>query len=63
MGFNLSRNDVKVVLYGQLLTVVTDASELDTVAVRVEEVLDSVQDTSPSRRQEPAQHLLFELTG
>lgn len=57
-GLVLSRNDRKIVLYGQLLTTVTSASNMSHLADRVEaELQQHVQEEKQVRV--PEQHLLF----
>lgn len=59
-GFTLSRNDRKVVLYGQLLTAIAapdDLALLDSVVE--EELLPRYESASPARSLKPAQTALF----
>ena len=42
-GFSLSRNDRKIVLYGQLLTTLTSAADADAIADHVEQELADFQ--------------------
>jgi adenine-specific DNA methylase len=50
-GFRLSRNDRKVVLYGQLLTTLTQASDADTFAECVERALADMLTPALTARQ------------
>ncbi|HEV7224792.1 MAG TPA: DNA methyltransferase [Pirellulales bacterium] len=59
-GFTLSRNDRKIVLYGQLLTSISHTSQLPLIAERVETELHGMQSQMPLRRREAPQRLLFE---
>ena len=42
-GFDLSRNDRKIVFYGQLLTTLTSAADADAIADHVEQELAQIQ--------------------
>ncbi len=59
-GFALSRNDKKIVLYGQALTSISDSTELSNIAMRVDAEVTLVQDEEPSRPRESNQQYLFE---
>jgi putative DNA methylase len=58
-GFTLSRNDRKVVLYGQLLTAIANPADLSTLRPLVEDELLTIYETKPSARVESAQPVLF----
>jgi len=58
-GFSLSRNDRKIVLYGQLLTIISDPSDTAAFASLVEAELDSLRAEPPASRGESQQMLLF----
>jgi putative DNA methylase len=58
-GFTLSRNDRKVIFYGQLLTAIIDPAEVATFAPLVEDELLTIYETKPSLRAESAQPVLF----
>jgi hypothetical protein len=58
-GFTLSRNDRRIVLFGQLLTGVRAISDVDRLAARVEEELDTVSQESEAVQRRPLQGLLF----
>jgi putative DNA methylase len=59
-GFTLSRNDRRVVLYGQLLTAISDPSELAGVLSSLEEDVQAVEEGRPTRRHDVVQPLLFD---
>ena len=63
-GFSLSRNDRKIVFLGQLLTAISDPSELSSAVGHLPAELDS-QLTTPHRLRprEFPQGFLFDLTG
>jgi adenine-specific DNA methylase len=59
-GFTLSRNDRKIVLFGQLLATLRSSSDVTRIARIVEantDALECVKETTP---RGPRQHLLFE---
>jgi putative DNA methylase len=58
-GFSLSRNDRKIVLYGQLLTTIGHPTETTAFATLVEAELDSVRPEAPAKRGNSQQKLLF----
>jgi putative DNA methylase len=58
-GFSLSRNDRKIVLYGQLLTTTADPSDTAAFANLVETELDLVRMRPAARRGDSEQMLLF----
>jgi len=60
-GFQLSRNDRRVVFFGQLLTAATAASDIDLLAARVEKELDRPVSAQPVRKREAEQRLLFDV--
>ena len=59
-GFVLSRNDRKIVLYGQLLTAIADPSELLRVASVADRELQAVEWAARTRRKVGVQSSLFE---
>jgi putative DNA methylase len=58
-GFTLSRNDRRIVLFGQLLTGVRAAQDVDRLAARVEEELNTASEESDATPTRPFQGLLF----
>ncbi len=61
-GFSLSRNDRKVVFFGQLLTAISSPSDLASVVGQVAGELESPGEPRPRRRKGLQQGLLFEET-
>lgn len=59
-GFTLSRNDRKIVLFGQLLTALSSPLDISSVASIVSAELDDSLQARPRRPNEPHQGLLFE---
>jgi putative DNA methylase len=58
-GFGLSRNDIKVILFGQLLTTITSAREIDQLVPSVEAELASLHLEAIPPKKEPTQQFLF----
>lgn len=58
-GFTLSRNDRKIVLFGQLLTAISAPSDVGSFASCVAVELDRPIDAPPHRRGKFQQHLIF----
>jgi hypothetical protein len=58
-GFSLSRNDRKIVLYGQLLTTIANPPDTAACASLVDAELDSVRPEPPAPRGDSRQKLLF----
>lgn len=58
-GFALSRNDRRIVLFGQVLTALAEASELAALAPLVDDELAKPCQPRPAVRPQPAQSLLF----
>ncbi len=58
-GFTLSRNDRKVVLYGQLLTAIADPADLAPLVPLVEEELLTLYEVKVAKHTEFAQSVLF----
>ena len=59
-GFILSRNDRKIVLYGQLLTALQAVPDLSAIADLVEAELQSMPSHAPPRSRRLPQQFLFE---
>ncbi|MCK4342399.1 MAG: DUF1156 domain-containing protein [Phycisphaerae bacterium] len=59
-GLTLSRNDRRVVLFGQLLTSIAEPSELSRATVLIEHDLEHNAVVQPARQRADAQALLFE---
>lgn len=59
-GFNLSRNDRKVTLFGQLLKSITSPSDISVLTPRVEMELAASRKSTSLVRRRPSQQLLFE---
>jgi putative DNA methylase len=59
-GFTLSRNDRRVALYGQILTSISEPSELSDATVLIEHDLDQNPAPQPRRQRTLEQTLLFE---
>jgi hypothetical protein len=49
-GFRLSRNDRRIVLYGQLLTTIRSPSHIGGISRRVDEQLARMGDSAPTER-------------
>ena len=62
-GFTLSRNDRKVVVYGQILTAITDPSDLSEALSSAERHLQATAEVRPASRQEVVEPLLFDNIG
>lgn len=58
-GFALSRNDRKVVFYGQLLTTIGPGSDATSIAVHIEPELDVVMPEELPTQETPRQRTLF----
>jgi putative DNA methylase len=58
-GFSLSRNDRKIVLFGQLLTVLSTSSDCASFADHVAVELDRIMEGPPARRGGVQQRTLF----
>lgn len=58
-GLTLSRNDIKIVLYGQLLTTLESSSDLAAIAELVQQELGRTTRTEPNRVRPTTQQMLF----
>jgi putative DNA methylase len=58
-GFSLSRNDRKIVFFGQILTAISAPSDLSSVTDRVLQEADRVVEARPRPRRQSQQGLLF----
>ena len=58
-GFALSRNDRKVVLFGQLLTAMSEPSEIAKFAIDIDGELNRPIDDTPRRRERIQRDLIF----
>jgi putative DNA methylase len=58
-GFTLSRNDRKIVLYGQLLTTIAETGDTDAIAREVERELDALHRKRSPRAHRIEQGVLF----
>ncbi len=58
-GFRLSRNDLKIVMLGQLLTTLNSSAEIDRLVEQVEMELDAHQPDDSVHENIPTQQLLF----
>lgn len=59
-GFEMSRNDEKIVLYGQLLASISDGSQLPTIAEIVEAELKKMSGQKPLPLRKSPQRMLFD---
>lgn len=59
-GIALSRNDKKIVIYGQALTSLSDISDLAAMCARVDVEFASMQSEQPGSRCKSTQRLLFD---
>jgi putative DNA methylase len=59
-GFTMSRNDRRIVLFGQLLTMLRVRSDFESIAHHVENTVDALPPNTPVQRPPTPQKLLFE---
>lgn len=59
-GFTLSRNDRRIVLLGQLLTLLRDPDDIDSIMLHLDDDIDAICPSEPIRRRPSRQKLLFE---
>ncbi len=58
-GFTLSRNDRKIVLFGQLLTTLQIPADTENIALYVDSAIEITQPSQPTARN-PSQLLMFD---
>jgi hypothetical protein len=59
-GFTLSRNDRRIVLFGQLLTLLRIPADFESIAPHVDNALDALAPSALVRRRPTPQKLLFD---
>lgn len=59
-GFTLSLNDRRIVLLGQLLTLLRAPDDFESIALHIDDDIHAIVPSDPVRRRPPPQKLLFE---
>ena len=59
-GFSLSLNDRRIVLLGQLLTLLRAPDDFESIARHIDDDIHALAPSEPVRRRPPPQKLLFD---